>query len=157
MAPLGKGIVATCHPEKRHVGLGLCENCYRMQWRKKNEARTKELKRENYLRNRDKYIARSKERYASRDCRQHSIKVRARVLLQKYGISLDQYEQMLALQGGRCKICKDTPSGRWARLVVDHDHSDGHVRGLLCTSCNLKLGWMESHQPNIEEYLDRRK
>ncbi|WP_409071688.1 endonuclease VII domain-containing protein [Burkholderia pseudomallei] len=49
---------------------------------------------------------------------------------------------MIHEQGGVCAICKRAPSGRGiaAVLHVDHDHTTGIVRGLLCTRCNRALG-----------------
>ena len=60
-----------------------------------------------------------------------------------YGITIDDYEAMLLAQGGRCAICgTDEPGGarHMVRWVVDHDHSTGKVRALLCHSCNFGLG-----------------
>lgn len=57
-----------------------------------------------------------------------------------YGITLEQYNQLLALQGGGCAICGRTqePDGR--RLAIDHCHTTGNVRGILCNNCNNGLG-----------------
>lgn len=55
-----------------------------------------------------------------------------------YGLSLDGYKRLLEEQGGLCAICRG-PSGRRA-LGVDHDHSTGAVRALLCSTCNSGLG-----------------
>jgi hypothetical protein len=55
----------------------------------------------------------------------------------KYGITLDEYEAMLAAQGGVCKLCGRPPKTR--RLAVDHDHKNGRVRGLLCYRCNRAI------------------
>ena len=57
--------------------------------------------------------------------------------LRRYGLSLADYDAMLARQGGVCGICK-RQSG--IRLCVDHCHATGRVRGLLCRSCNAGLG-----------------
>lgn len=57
-----------------------------------------------------------------------------------YGLTPEQYETMLAEQGGVCKICKGLDNGRWKLLAVDHCHSTGKVRGLLCAKCNKGLG-----------------
>ena len=67
-------------------------------------------------------------------------------LWKRYRLTLDDYERMLAEQGGRCAICKSAPDGRV--LSVDHDHaccpggkSCGEcVRSLLCNRCNIWLG-----------------
>lgn len=65
--------------------------------------------------------------------------IKGRVLKKKFGIDEDAYSAILAAQDGACKICKNTcVSGR--RLAVDHCHSTGKIRGLLCMNCNNALG-----------------
>jgi len=54
-----------------------------------------------------------------------------------YGISLDDYYEMSAIQDDRCAICMNKP--RKYRLAVDHDHKTGAIRGLLCKRCNHDL------------------
>lgn len=64
------------------------------------------------------------------------------------GITLDQYDELLAGQGGGCAICGKRKPGGQGRFHVDHDHaccpgarSCGRcVRGLLCSRCNVGLG-----------------
>lgn len=58
-----------------------------------------------------------------------------------YGISLEQYEEMLRLQGGVCAICKT--HSKTTRLAVDHCHMTLKVRGLLCGFCNRGIGFFE--------------
>jgi len=58
-------------------------------------------------------------------------------LQRRYGISSLVYEKMLADQNGVCWICKRPPKKR--RLSVDHCHTTGKVRGLLCWNCNYRL------------------
>lgn len=59
----------------------------------------------------------------------------------KYGITLAEYDQMVDNQDARCAICGTTdPGGRGNRLAVDHCHTTGAVRSLLCGSCNTALG-----------------
>lgn len=55
----------------------------------------------------------------------------------RYGITVEDYDVLLAEQGGKCAVCGEVPSHR---LHVDHDHETGRVRGLLCTWCNKGLG-----------------
>lgn len=52
-----------------------------------------------------------------------------------YGLSLERWDEMVLAQEGRCAICN-----RPAELVVDHCHSSGNVRELLCGTCNSGLG-----------------
>lgn len=67
---------------------------------------------------------------------------RNRRLQREYGIDLAQYKTMLLEQNNRCAICKtDTNQNRRHPLFhVDHDHTTGLVRGLLCNLCNVMLG-----------------
>lgn len=64
---------------------------------------------------------------------------RAAMLIRKYGITAEQYAEMLFLQGGVCAICKG-PGKAYGRLHVDHNHETGRIRGLLCNTCNAGLG-----------------
>jgi hypothetical protein len=62
-------------------------------------------------------------------------------LLRKRGVTVERFEEMLREQGGRCAICStDNPGKNRSRFMVDHCHSTGKVRGLLCLLCNWHLG-----------------
>jgi hypothetical protein len=76
---------------------------------------------------------------------------RADTLQRKFGISLDEYDAMLKSQSGVCAICAK-PCATGKRLAVDHNHKTGAVRGLLCSSCNIKLGWLEKYRPAVLSY-----
>jgi hypothetical protein len=58
--------------------------------------------------------------------------------IRSYGISVEDYDEMLESQGGGCYICGIGPVGR--ALDIDHDHRTGKVRGLLCSNHNRALG-----------------
>lgn len=76
---------------------------------------------------------------------------RAYKLLRNYGITDHQYAALLAAQDGGCALCgqpQNSGNSRTKELVVDHDHDNDHVRGLLCTTCNMWLG-------NYEEFTRR--
>lgn len=64
------------------------------------------------------------------------------MLRHKYGITQSDYLRMLNSQDGGCAICGRRAGVR--PLHVDHDHSTGQVRGLLCHQCNWYLGTIES-------------
>jgi hypothetical protein len=71
------------------------------------------------------------------------------------GITDDDYEALLAAQGGGCAICGNPPKTR--RLHVDHDHKTGKVRGLLCHRCNRALpSWVTSQWlTHATEYINQ--
>lgn len=66
------------------------------------------------------------------------------VLKHRYGISREQYEELFLKQGGGCAVCgAATATSRARFLCVDHDHETGEIRGLLCTPCNLAIGYLK--------------
>lgn len=70
-------------------------------------------------------------------------KARSGHLRRKFGLTVEQYNEMLSEQGGVCGICKCTllsPRVKQKNFCVDHNHSTGAVRGILCDACNLILG-----------------
>lgn len=69
-----------------------------------------------------------------------------RARLRKYGLTTAQFDFMVAKQGGKCKICKKA-----RKLVVDHCHDTGKVRGLLCSPCNLGLGSFKDDPDALRE------
>jgi hypothetical protein len=58
-----------------------------------------------------------------------------------YGITVEEYQQMLAQQDGLCAICGVGSEDGAEPLVVDHNHTTGSVRGLLCALCNALVGY----------------
>jgi len=76
-------------------------------------------------------------------------------LRRKYGIDLQTYEELLLSQGNKCKICGvgSNPDSRANYLVIDHNHTTGDIRGLLCTKCNALLGLAQ----DSEDILERAK
>jgi len=67
-------------------------------------------------------------------------------LKRTYGITPSDYMELWCSQGGKCAICD-----RAKKLVVDHDHKTGDIRGLLCTAHNRALGNFQDNP----EWLDR--
>lgn len=68
--------------------------------------------------------------------------VRNSMLKSCYGITLLDYERMLKSQNGKCAICtKPFSKERLRNLVIDHNHTTGKIRGLLCQACNKGLGF----------------
>ena len=77
-----------------------------------------------------------------------------------YGLTVDEYEQMYAEANGCCQVCGISEEEHGKRLAVDHCHSTGKVRGLLCSKCNTALGQLDDSLKRIAElysYLKERK
>ena len=122
--------MADCHPDRKHESKGLCKSCYQAQWAKAHPSANTG---NNWSKNHPEQFYRAK-RMAG--WKKRSIK-----------ITWGQYESLWHQQGGKCAnpacgeqypmVVADHRSGS---LQVDHDHTTGEVRGLLCTKCNRALG-----------------
>ena len=65
-------------------------------------------------------------------------------LKSKFGITPEDYDRMYDEQKGVCKICFALPETCYKGvLYVDHDHTTGQVRGLLCSACNCGIGYLK--------------
>lgn len=74
-------------------------------------------------------------------------------LKKKYGISLEQYDEMLKQQNGVCYICHKLESNG-KPLYVDHCHKSGIIRKLLCDKCNFTLGLMNEDKTLLNKLID---
>jgi hypothetical protein len=91
-------------------------------------------------------------------------RVRQTNLRNNYQMSLDEYDAMFEAQKGLCAICCKPETSKLRgvvkRLAVDHDHSTGKVRDLLCNACNRAIGLMREN-PEVfykaAEYLKKHK
>ena len=83
--------------------------------------------------------------------------VRERTNVQRHGITKRKYRTMLDEQNHLCAICA-SPSGLGTKksreLSVDHCHQTGQVRGLLCTRCNVGLGYFQDNPMNLRRAID---
>jgi len=77
-------------------------------------------------------------------------------LKKSYRLTLADYERMLDEQAGVCAICSES-CATGQRLAVDHDHTTGKARGLLCRRCNTKLESLENLEwrRKAEQYLSQ--
>lgn len=79
-----------------------------------------------------------------KDCAKSRASERRRTLdtrLKMYGLTREDFTELLGRQNNVCAICKQVPdSGPTKDFVIDHDHNTGKVRGLLCNKCNNGLG-----------------
>lgn len=70
-------------------------------------------------------------------------------LVARYGIGAAEVEALIGAQGGMCAVCKKRPA-----VQVDHDHSTGVVRGVLCDGCNGGLGHFRDDPEMIRRAID---
>lgn len=100
------------------------------------------------------------ELYCSDNCKDKGIM--NAYLQRNYGITFRQYRLMLEDQKGLCKICGSegfimNKDRHKMKLVVDHCHSTGKVRGLLCHNCNRALGLFQDSRDSLLKAIDHLK
>lgn len=98
-------------------------------------------------------------KYAEVDKPSYVAKQRTRALRRRYGMTDQDYEELFLAQNGMCAICNREEqvhrNGKKIRLAVDHCHTIGHVRGLLCNSCNkYVLGMLENNPGALQRLLE---
>ena len=83
-------------------------------------------------------------------------------LRKSFDISLNEYHNMVAAQGNRCAMCEkpetEMRNGEIKALSVDHNHTTGAVRGLLCSACNKAIGLLKEDRELFfagVRYLDK--
>ncbi len=70
-----------------------------------------------------------------------------------YKLTPDAYWKLSEKQGGKCRICDKPEQGRRGLLHVDHNHTTGEIRGLLCQPCNLALGHFKDRVDLLESAI----
>ena len=75
-------------------------------------------------------------------------------MLYRYGITIKQYNNMFEQQKGCCAICNNHQSSLNRSLDIDHCHTTGKVRGLLCNKCNRGLGYFKDNIESIKKLLE---
>lgn len=96
---------------------------------------------------------------ASSQDRAERIKRKANTLHTKYKLPLKHFEEMLNIQQHKCVICETpitihpNPFHWQRRCVVDHCHTTGEVRGLLCSQCNTALGLLQDDPTALERAI----
>lgn len=73
------------------------------------------------------------------------------ILKKNFGISEEQWNQLRKQQNYQCAICGITEEENKKNLAIDHDHSTGEIRGLLCSNCNAGIGFLK----DSPEYINK--
>lgn len=127
---------------------GECKSCFRElakarydsaraverteKWRKANPERYADYRRE--------YQSRPERKRAMRDL----------YYRRTFGISADEFDELLEEQGGGCAICGKPPD-RAGGMHLDHDHETGVIRGILCQPCNHAVGLFQDNPDLLEK------
>ena len=71
----------------------------------------------------------------------------------QYGISMKQFTDLLAKQGGGCAICGKPMEAIRRRMNIDHCHDTNEVRGILCSGCNTGLGHLGDNIAGLQRAI----
>ena len=77
-----------------------------------------------------------------------------RANLKTFGLTIQDYEEMLALQNNQCAICGTLQCASGRRFAVDHCHLTGKIRGLLCLRCNQAIGKFHDNYFLLQQAAD---
>lgn len=102
-----------------------------------------------------KCCVKAKETHKRRHLKDYT---RAQNLMTRFRLSIDDYNKMFLKQKGVCQICKKAETskdknGKDKWLSVDHSHSTGDVRGLLCSKCNTGIGLLGDSKKILKSAL----
>jgi hypothetical protein len=142
---------------------------YHREWRAKNKDRLRELNRvkmaewrarnpekvrESNRKQRQKPGAKERNYAKTVEWRKaNADKVRKQQIRHKYGLSGDQFDAMLQAQNWCCAICGTQLRFGLGGLTVDHCHTTGRVRGILCTQCNTGVGMFRENPATFTRAL----
>jgi hypothetical protein len=131
----------------------------RREWKKNHPEQTRETQHTYYLAHRDQRLAKSKQWQQDHKDRVRELcrnwkaknpdKAKASLLWTRYKLKWETYLELLRVQRNVCAICQK-PFGSGSPPCVDHDHTTGQVRGLLCRKCNTAIGSLQESSTNAE-------
>jgi len=104
----------------------------------------------------NKYYESNKEKINQKMKEKHHANpeyIQNRNMINKFGIGLNEYNQILFAQDGKCAICGKHHTEVKTRFCVDHDHKTGQVRGLLCKQCNFGIGMFRDNKEVLKNAI----
>lgn len=144
-------ICTYCDRNRRVHSKGKCKSCYDKElkerdpsYRERQMANAKQWR----LNNTDKCKQRDKERWADPEYVEKQRLFKWNKLLESYGLDQIKYDQLVT-EG--CQICKATAAKKYH---LDHCHTTGKFRGLLCSKCNNGLGMLGDNSSTLIKALD---
>lgn len=148
-----------CRDQNR--GSGYCRPCVvaaKQRWMDENREHDNARRREVYAAKRspvarEALVAKRFDADETRRKVRRKSSVRYR-LKSRYGISEAEYMRLVDAQGNCCAVCGATENTEGRLWCVDHDHSTGAIRGLLCTRCNVGIGALGDTAEGVRRALD---
>ena len=147
-----------------HCTCNKCNLNIQRNWYLKNKEKAKALALENYHKNKDKINIRRKldrelnpEKYKPKNKIKYDPIKGKEYSWKNAGIldmNVEKYNELLVIQDYKCSICLTHASNFKKALGVDHNHSTGKVRGLLCTNCNRALGYLKESEESVINLLN---
>ena len=127
------------HPHRRHVARLMCRSCYNT-WHLRTHAHSRLRQNRQRAAHRRQHINRLRPKELVYEARR-TYETRRVMTLRRHGLTPETYTQVSLHQEGVCAICRQAPSKE--PLHVDHCHTTGVVRGLLCRRCNTHISSVE--------------
>ena len=128
-----------------HSKCRVCQREYRRSWYVSNKENARAINKKWA----DNNPSHSKEWY-----QKNKLNQRDQQLRKQFGITLEQYDQMLLIQDSKCKICGLDQKESVKALAVDHCHATGKIRGLLCGKCNLGIGYFQDREDVLNKAIE---
>jgi len=131
-------------PDGLTIWCKTCRSISHKKWYESNSDKAKERKRLDRIYRKEYYQSpERKKRY------------RIKYIEKTFGIKYHEYDRMLQEQNSLCAICGEKESSSTCKyLSVDHCHTTGKIRGLLCVSCNRGLGMLRDNPDFVEKALN---
>lgn len=164
---LEKSTAQFCKDKYRKSGYtpycNLCRKEINYNWTLRNREKVRDYSRDSYHRNKEKILERRRkdrkdnpEKWSLARKKQYC-KLKARVKGWKAAgikdMTIEKYNEMIKLQNNCCALC-NTPASSLKRILnVDHNHSTGMVRELLCDLCNRGLGYFKDSSDLLQKAI----
>lgn len=112
---------------------------------------SRKRQRARYETNKPKILGQSKDYYIK-----HGAKVRLLRQINRYGIDESHFVELVIRSQGLCDCCERQleTGGKASKLNIDHDHSTGLIRGILCTNCNTGIGMLGDDVDTLTKAID---
>jgi hypothetical protein len=136
----------TFHNRNKGQHRNFCHDCEKEWISKYHKTPHGKQKRKEWVENNKEKILEYKKLYKHDALKQARLKVyhRTRWLLVNFNMTVNDYMTMYEQQDGKCAICgTNEMNGKRKNFCIDHNHTTGKVRGLLCHNCNVSVGLMK--------------